>query len=399
MYTEEIRNELVDHIIPFWDNLADYEHGGFYGYMDSDLNISKDADKGVILHSRILWFYSNAYLILKDLEYLKKARHTYNFLNKHCIDREYGGVYWLVDSKGKPLDTMKHIYCQAFFIYALSSYYDASGDSDVLESAYNVFKVIEEKGRDNIAYLEAMTKSWEPADNDALSENGIQAEKTMNTVLHLIEAYTELYRVDGSTTVRECLLFLLKLVHEKIYDSNEDKLFVFFNKKMKVLGDIHSYGHDIEATWLIDRACEVILEKSSPCLVEKELFDRISQMNRTIVKNIYNNALDKKTGALNNERVGNDINKKRVWWVQAEGVVGFLNAYSKYENEDYLETAKNLWFYIRENIVDIRKGGEWHSERNEDGSVGKRAVVEPWKCPYHNGRMCFEVIRKNIKAF
>lgn len=395
MYTEEIKKELVSHIIPFWNSLCDKEYGGFYGYMDSGLKLVQNADKGVILHSRILWFYSNAYMVLGDSECLTMAKSAYDFLTNYCLDREYGGVYWLVSRNGKPLDTMKHIYCQAFFIYALASYFDASGDKKALDLAFEIFNTIEKKGRDDYAYVEAMTRDWKTAENDALSENGIQAEKTMNTVLHLLEAYTELYRVSGNELIRESLFFLLNLIYDKIYDKTENKLFVFFDKKMNVLGDIHSYGHDIEATWLIDRACEVITEKSSLNENELLLFEKISKMNRIIVNKIFSIAIDEKSGAMDLERVGNNIDKKRVWWVQAEGVVGFLNAYQKYGEKNYLKTMERLWLYIRDNIIDVRNGGEWHSERNPDGSIGKKAVVEPWKCPYHNGRMCFEVIQRN----
>lgn len=387
MFIEEIKKELVNHIVPFWDNLRDNENGGFYGYMSStDLKLDKNAPKGVILHSRILWFYSNCYLTFGEQKYLDMARHCYEFMVKNCVDHEKGGVYWMVNADGTVNDDMKHTYCQAFFIYALSSYYDASKDENALKLALELFETVEEKCTDDVAYLEALSRDWELVPNDALSENGLMADKTMNTTLHLTEAYTELYRVSGDKRVAERLMFQLKLTYDKIYDKEGTKLLVFFDKNMDVIGDIHSYGHDIEATWLLDRACDV--------LGDPKMSAMIGEMNKKIVANIAEIAF--KNGALNNERDKTEINTWRVWWVQAEGIVGFINGYQRYGEKKYLEIATQLWDYIRDNIVDKRPGGEWYWEVDEAGNFSKdRAEVDPWKCPYHNGRMCLEVIKRS----
>ena len=385
MLKQEIQHELENHIIPFWDSLCDYERGGFYGYMDSSLNLDRNAPKGVILHSRILWFYSNCYLTLGRKDCLEKARHAFDFLSKYCVDRENGGVYWMVNADGSINDDLKHTYCQSFFVYAMSSYYDASKDKAALDLAMSVFDVIESKCTDDVAYLEAQSREFKLVPNDFLSENGVMADKTMNTALHLIEAYTELYRVNKDERVLSRLKFLLDLTYDKIYDKENSKLLVFFDREMNVLGDIYSYGHDIEATWLLDRACDIIGE---PVLTEK-----ISSMNEKIVAKIANVAFE--NGALNNECVNGEVNKWRIWWVQAESVVGFLNAVQRYGDPKYREIAETVWQYIKNNIVDKREGGEWHSQVDEQGNYAEfKPVVEPWKCPYHNGRMCLEVINR-----
>ena len=387
MFTDEIKNELVEHIEPFWGKLCDREKGGFYGFMDSGLVLDKNAPKGVILHSRILWFYSNMYLVLKDEAYLEKAKHCYEFMAKYCVDEENGGCYWMMNADGSVNDSMKHTYCQAFFIYALSSYYDASKDKSALDLALKIFETVEEKCTDDVAYLEALSKDWKLIPNDALSENGLMADKTMNTTLHLIEAYTELYRVCGDKRVLERLRFQLRLSLDKIYDRDGDKLLVFFDKNMDVIGDIHSYGHDIEATWLLDRAADIA--------GDKELSAEVTAMNEKIVANIADLAF--KNGALNNERDKTEINTLRVWWVQAEGVVGFLNAFQRYKNERYLDIAKALWEYIKSEIIDKREGGEWSSQVFDNATPDmKKPTVDPWKCPYHNGRMCLEVIKRGL---
>ena len=297
----------------------------------------------------------------------------------------------MMNADGLVNDSMKHTYCQAFFIYAMSSYYDASGDKEALELALNIFETVEKKCVDSVAYLEAQSREFELIENDALSENGLMADKTMNTVLHLIEAYTELYRVSRNEKVLERLIFQLKLTYDRIYDKDGSKLLVFFDKEMNVIGDIHSYGHDIEATWLLDRACDVIADGGSEDFVK--LREKISVMNRKIVRNIAGIAF--KEGSVLNERENDKINTWRIWWVQAESVVGFLNAYQRYGDSEYENISRSVWNYIKEKIIDRREGGEWYSQVDENGTPADfKPAVDPWKCPYHNGRMCLEVIER-----
>ena len=387
MIISEVKKELTDHIIPLWNSFKDEENGGFYGYMGYDLKVDKKADKGVILHSRILWFYSNAYLTLKDESLLGYAKHAYEFIKNHCVDYENGGVYWMMNYKGEVADDMKHTYNIAFAIYALSCYYRASGDKEALALAYRLFDDIEKNTLDEYGYREAFSKTWELVSNDALSENGLQADKTMNAILHLIEGYTELYRIEKNEKVGERLKFLLNQVKEKVYDPETNALKVFFNTKLELIGDVHSYGHDIEASWLIDLACDV--------LEDEELKKEFAEIDLKISHNIQNIAFE--NGALNNERDKDKIDKTRIWWVQAEAIVGFINAYQHSGDKKFLETAKSIWEYTKEHQIDKRNGSEWFWEVSFDNVPGQtREIVGPWKCPYHNGRMCMEVIRRGI---
>lgn len=389
MFIEEIKNELENHIVPFWSKLKDEENGGFYGYMGNDLKLDKSADKGVILHSRILWFYSKCYSVLGDEKYRELADHAFDFIKKYCVDYENGGVYWMVDYKGNPVDTMKHTYNIAFAIYALSAYYIATGEKTALEIAYRLFDDIESNTLDQYGYQEAFSKDWRLIDNDALSENGLHADKTMNTILHLIEGYTELYIADKDEKVGERLRFLLGQMKDKVFDPSTNALKVFFDTKLQVIGDIHSFGHDIEATWLMDRACDALGDEA----LKKEF----AEMNLKISHNIQKIALD--NGALNNERDNDKVDKTRIWWVQAESVVGFINAYQHSGEEDFLKSAHTIWEYIKNYVVDKRADGEWHWEVGYDNKPGKsREIAGPWKCPYHNGRMCLEVIARDIEA-
>ncbi len=389
MNSNEFRSELTSHIIPFWNSLKDDVNGGFTGFMDSSLNIDKKGEKGVILHSRILWFYSNAYMLLKDEALLGYAEHAYKFLTEKCVDKEYGGVYWSMNYDGTVKDDFKHSYCQAFFIYALSSYYRASGCKEALNLAYDVVELVEKHCTDDVAYLETISRDWsKELRNDELSENGLMADKTMNTTLHLMEAYTELYLADKNDRVLERLKFMLELTYNKIFDEQNDKLLVFFDKNMDVIGDIYSYGHDIEATWLIDRACDVI--------GDAEISAKFGGMNKRIARKIADVAYHEETGSLLNESENGVVNTWRIWWVQAETVVGFINAYQRgYGDAEYMDIASNVWEYIKNNIIDKREGGEWHSQLDASGKFAEfKPVVDPWKCPYHNGRMCIEAISR-----
>ncbi|MCI8940588.1 MAG: N-acylglucosamine 2-epimerase [Dorea sp.] len=385
MLKTEVQRHLETDIIPFWESMKDEVYGGFYGFLDYDLNLDKEAVKGCILNSRILWFFSNAYLALGEKPLLESARHAFLFLKEHCLDREYGGVYWSLDFRGGPVDTTKHTYNQAFAIYALSSYYDASKDKEALEIARELYDLVEGKCKDEYGYLEAFSRSFEPEDNDKLSENGVMAEKTMNTLLHVFEAYTELYRVAGEECVADKLRFMLDIMADKIYNAELGRQEVFFDRRWNSLIDLYSYGHDIETAWLVDRGLEI--------LGDSDYQEKLWPVTKTITENIYNKAY--MDHSLVNEAENGVVDTTRVWWVQAEAVVGFLNGYQKQpEKKEYLEAAEDIWGYIREYLIDKRAGSEWFSALDKDRRPIEKPIVEPWKCPYHNGRMCFEVIRR-----
>lgn len=383
---EEITKHLTDDIIPFWKNLRDDEFGGYYGYLDYDLKLDKKAEKGCILNSRITWFFSNAYTLLKDKSLLEEADHGYEFLKEHCIDKEYGGIYWSMKYDGTPLDTTKHTYNQAFCIYALSSYYEASGKQEALELARKLYELIETRCMDDKGYLEAFTRDFKPESNEKLSENGVLAEKTMNTLLHVLEAYTELYRVSHDEKVGDRLRWIMDTFADKVYNPKLKRQEVFFDKDYNSIIDLHSYGHDIETAWLMDRSLEV--------LGDAAYTEKLTPITKALTENIYNVAFD--GHSLSNECDKGVVDTNRVWWVQAETIVGFLNGYEKDPSKtQYKEAAEAAWQFIKEHVIDKRQGSEWYWLVRQDGSpVEGKPIVEPWKCPYHNGRMCMEVIRR-----
>jgi len=308
-------------------------------------------------------------------------------MTEHCLDKVNGGIYWSMNYDGSVLDSTKHTYNQAFAIYALSAFYEASKDMEALKKALELFKVIEQRCKDSAGYLEAFDDRFVKIDNDKLSENGVMADRTMNTLLHVIEAYTELYRVSGNLQVRAQIEKILNLFADKIYNEKLHRQEVFFDNDYNSLIDLHSYGHDIETSWLIDRAVEV--------MDDGQLARKIFPITKDLARQILEGAFDGRSLPYECEK--GVVNEKRVWWVQAETVVGFLNAYQKTDNKEtkYLEAAKACLKFILDYQLDKRSGSEWYSEVNKDGTpIENIPIVEPWKCPYHNGRMCIEIIKR-----
>ena len=381
----EIRNELTQRIIPFWRGLRDEANGGFIGRVEFDLTRRPEADKGCILNSRILWFFSEAYMLLKDEALLDDARHAYAML-KRMTDEANGGMYWALHADGTVADGTKHTYNQAFAIYALSAYYRAAGNREALERAKTLFQIIETKCRDAGGYLEAFTADWRPESNEKLSENGVMATRTMNTLLHVMEGYTGLYQAWPDDSVKARLYEILDIFENKIYSKEKRRQEVFFDHAYNTLIDLHSFGHDIETSWLAEKTLEA--------LADPALTARIRPLLLQMADHTYHAAFTDHGFA--NECERGVVNQKRIWWVQAEALLGFLNAYEKTGEERYKNAVVTQWAYIRDHLIDKRPGSEWFWYLHEDGAPGSdEPIVEPWKCPYHNGRMCMEYLRRN----
>lgn len=385
MLQEKLIQNLNNCILPFWESIIDKELGGYYGYMDFDLKLDKKAVKGCILNSRILWFFSNVYLETKDASVLPFAEHAYEFLKNYCLDRTNGGIYWSMTYDGQVADSTKHTYNQTFAIYALSSYYDASGNEEALQYAMDLFHIIESKCRLGDGYGESYTLDFIPNANDKLSENNIIADKTMNTLLHVCEAYTELYRVSHDSNVKERLYWATEEFYNTLYNPELHRLEVFFDADMHSLIDLHSYGHDIEATWLIDRALSV--------LDDKELSAKLAPMIMDLTEKIYEVAYE--NHSVMAEAENGVVLTTRIWWVQCESIIGFWNAYQKTGDDRFRKAAEDIWQFVEDHLIDPRPNSEWYYDVDADGiPSSKLPILEPWKCPYHNGRMCLEIMRR-----
>lgn len=384
-----MRSELENNILPFWMNkMEDNEEGGFYGQITGEDELKPEASKGAILNARILWTFSSAYRLLKKPEYLETATRAKRYLIDRFYDPQYGGIYWELDYKGNPLDTKKQIYAIGFAIYGLSEYARATGDEEALAYAQQLFDVIEQHSFDSEqnGYVEALTRDWQPIEDMRLSDKDENEKKTMNTHLHILEPYTNLYRVWKNEQLERQLRNLIEVFITRILDPQTGHLNLFFEEDWTNKYRIYSYGHDIEASWLIHEAALVlgdpeVLKRIEPIIIRiAQAADEGLNPDGSM---IYENFLDKQK-----------IDRELHWWVQAENVVGHINLYQHFGNTEALDTAVRCWEFIKTKLIDHEQG-EWHWSLLPDGTVNRRDDKAGfWKCPYHNGRMCMEVIER-----
>ncbi len=384
---EAVSKNLTENILPFWmDHFKDEVNGGFLGRISGEGAVEPEAPKGAILNARILWAFSATYRVLGRSDCRLMADRAFREIADRFYDREFGGVYWSLDAQGRPLDTKKQIYAIGFAIYGLSEYARATSNAEAKDLAIKLFRDIEQHSFDpvNNGYLEALTREWEPIADMRLSEKDANERKTMNTHLHIIEPYTALYRVWPDEGLKERIKNLLYIFREKIMDRSTGHLQLFFDDCWNSRQDMVSYGHDIEASWLLHEAASVIGEDID------ELLPDIVKIAAAASEGYVPGA-----GMMYEMHRGSGaIDADRHWWVQAETVVGYLNIYRLTGDEDALRKACETWEFIDKHLVD-RKGGEWHWSLKADGSIN---TVDDkagfWKCPYHNSRMCLEIIER-----
>jgi cellobiose epimerase len=387
----EVYKNLTDNIIPYWmKNMVDPLNGGFYGRIDYQERKYPETDKGGILNARILWTFSSAYRITNDTSCLITAKRARDYILDHFIDRKFGGTYRSVNSKGEPSDLRKQTYSQSFFIYALSEYYRATGDKEALNKAKEIFMALEKYAVDpkSDGYFEVFDRGWNRTNDLILGEKDSKDEKTMNTHLHLMESYANLYRVWPDPKLAGRLKTLISLFTDKIIDSQTFHLKVFLDRDWQCTSTINSYGHDIEASWLLVEAAQLIGNQTLLQNIKDlslHIADAASEGLQPDGSLIYEK--DYSTGLANNTRH---------WWPQAEAVVGLINAFELSGKEHYLKSALKCWNYTNQNLVD-HKAGEWFSAVSASGTVSKGDKAGFWKCPYHNGRMCMEIIERVSK--
>jgi len=385
----KIERELRSNILPFWGRYGiDEEFGGFHGRISNDLVIDRLAEKGLILNARILWTFSRVYKVYGEQQFLDIARRAYDYLYRHFRDVEHGGVYWMVDYAGAAKDTRKRIYGQAFAVYALAEYFHAVKDENALQFAISIFDQIEGHGHDavNGGYLETFDRDWTISSNQRLSEVDMDEKKSMNTHLHVMEGYAALLQVWENGTLRNRLRELIEIFHRRIINRNNHHLLMFFDEKWEPKSDHISFGHDIEASWLLVEAAEVLGDAP---LLEKSRTEAV-HMGQAV----YDDGLDTDGGLLYEADARGLIDTDKHWWPQAEAVVGFLNAYEISGQEHFLMAAERSWEFIDARIVD-HQHGEWFWKVDRDGVLtGGDYKVDAWKCPYHNSRACLEAMRR-----
>lgn len=385
----EVRNELVTNILPFWsEKMTDAENGGFFGRIDGSGHIHNDAEKGCILNARILWTFSSAFRVLKNPEYLKTAERAKDYLLEYFFDKQSGGVYWLLDHKGNMKDGKKQIYAQAFAIYGLTEYYRITEDKICLDKAIELFKLIEKFSFDNRrgGYFEAFSREWGPLKDLRLSPRDANEKKTMNTHLHVLEAYTNLYRIWKDDFLKDQLRKLIEIFTKKIINRETYNLSMFFDENWNDKTDVVSYGHNIESSWLICEAATVLGDNKISENIKNKCIKIVEASKQGL----------RPDGSMVYEKAFQDghIDTDRHWWVQSEAVLGFLNAFNVTGTTEYLNISLASWKFIRENLIDSRNG-EWYWSVNNNlqpNLIEDKAGF--WKCPYHNSRMCLEIIER-----
>ena len=415
---QEMQDVLENNILRFWiDKMTDNEHGGYYGRIDGHNVLHPKAEKGAILNARILWAFSAAYRVLHIPEYLEAAKRAKDYIIEHFFDREYGGVYWSVDYEGNPLDTKKQFYAIGFVIYGMTEFARATGDREALECALQLFECIEEHAFDHEynGYIEACTRDWKPIADMRLSELDANYPKSQNTHLHIIEPYTNLLRclkefnaselcnyvptigsvlpvaitvpIETINRVEAALRNLIFIFTDRILNPETHHLDLFFEIDWtRGAGQLESYGHDIECSWLIHEAALVLGDMDVLAKVEPI----VQFVAKASEKGINPDGSMIHEANLDTGYVDSDLH----WWVQAENVVGWINIYQHFGNQTALERALAGWQYIKDSLIDY-KDGEWFWSRHKDGSLNvEDDKAGFWKCPYHNSRMCLELIER-----
>ncbi len=386
---EQVEAELLTNILPFWLKYAvDEEYGGFRGQITNELVIEAKADKGLILNARILWTFSESYRAYGTAAYLEAARRAFDYLLKYFRDEEFGGVYWMVDHLGRPVDAKKRIYGQAFTVYALATFYRATKDATALDWAKQTYDAIERASQDPIngGYFETYERDWTLAKDQRLSEVDMDEKKSMNTHLHVMEAYGTLLREWNDPTLRSRLAALIDIFRTHIIDPRTHHFRMFFDEQWNPRSDHISFGHDIEGSWLLCEAAEVLGDETVLKEIRREAVD--------MAEAVLREAVDADGGLLYEADSAGIIDSDKHWWPQSEAVVGFLNAYEVTGDPRFYIAAEKSWEFIGKYIVD-REHGEWFWKVSREGVPSdEQFKVDAWKCPYHNGRMCLEVMRR-----
>jgi mannobiose 2-epimerase len=383
----ELKTEL-DSILEYWSKYSiDTENGGFIGQIDSNDQANNKAEKGSVLNARILWAFSSAYKLTKNEEHIKIAKRAFDYIVAHFYDNEFGGVFWSLNYDGTPKDSKNQIYALAFVIYGMTEYYVISNDDRALKCSIALYKKIQEYSYDTIhkGYFEAFTRDWRPIDDLRLSDKDANEKKTMNTHLHIVEAYANLYKVWKDETLKKDIIAILKTIEQHFINEETGHLRLFFNEDWVEKPDVISYGHDIEAAWLLQQCAEISEDND---LIEHYKKYAIQLTDATV------EGIDKDGGLWYEfEPQNKHLIKEKHWWPQSELMIGFFNSYELTGDQSYLDIVLKNWEFIKNHILD-KQYGEWHWGVYEDYSLIEKDKAGFWKCPYHNSRACIELIHR-----
>jgi mannobiose 2-epimerase len=383
----QVRAQLFDHILPFWCGPAvDHEQGGWMAWLSNDLQPDRTQSKGLIVNSRILWAFSAVHQVRPEAIYRQMADRAFDFVMNRFWDTQHGGAFWRLDDQGHVNDDAKKIYGHAFYIYALTEYHRAFQSDAAMQRALLLFELIERHARDAEfgGYFEVCARDWSATADSRLSEKDMNEKKSMNNHLHVLEAYTNLYRIAQEPAIEQRLRELIQLFLQRILDPSTGHLHHFFDEQWRVRSDTYTFGHDIEASWLL---CE-----AADALGDLALLKQVRSAALQIAGVVLNEGLAADGGLCYEGKAGQIIDRGKECWPQAEAVVGFINAFQLSGDAKWLVAARNVWNFIEQNLVD-RVHGEWFWRINENGQPNpKLPKVSEWKGPYHGTRACLETM-------
>jgi mannobiose 2-epimerase len=388
-YYKEIEKELKNNILPFWDKAIDEENGGFLGRILNNGEIIKDSPKSAVLNTRILWTYSIIYSKFKEEKHLDLAKRAYEYIKEHFRDREKGGIYWMLDYKGNPINDKKQIYAQAFCIYALVEYYKISGNQNTLKWAIEIFELIEKHSFDSEypGYFEACDREWEPTGDVRLSDKDQNEKKTMNTHLHVLEGYANLLNIWKNKKLEKQLELSVNIFLDKIIDPKTGHFNLFFDEFWNLKSNLFSYGHDIEGSWLLYESAEI--------LNYKDLLKKVKKQALQTANIVLTEGIDSDGALMHEGKTDIVTDTDKHWWPQAEAMVGFLNAFQISNDKKFLDASYNCWNFVKNHIID-KENGEWFFRVNRKGDpyLSEEDKLGPWKAPYHNTRACLEIMKR-----
>jgi mannobiose 2-epimerase len=389
VFLKELDAELKDAILPYWmTKMIDLQKGGFHGRIDGRNRLYPSSPKGSVLNGRILWTFSAAYNHYADPKYMEIADRAFKYCSENFMNKENQGVYWMLDHHGKPLDTKNQIYALGFMIYGFSEYFIATENVKALDYCIKLFEAIEKYSFDpqHNGYFEAFDKHWLLLKDLRLSEKDANEKKTMNTHLHILEAYTNLFRIWKDQNLKKQLINLINVFIDKIIDQETYHFKLFFDTDWRPRDNEISFGHDIEGSWLMQEAAEVT--------GDEDLMAGTRQLAIKMVDAVISAGIDDDGGLYYELKPDGTLDTDKHWWPQAEAMVGLVNAFQVSGNPSYLDQAVKLWLFIKETIIDI-EGGEWHFRVNKFGTPYlDEDKAGLWKCPYHNSRACLEIINR-----
>ncbi len=385
-YRRQMQRQLAA-ILNYWmEYTPDQEQGGFIGRVDERDRPDPESPKGLVMDTRLLLGFSAAYRANRNASYQMAARRACEYLLNHFLDYEHGGAFWSLNASGHPLNDRKQIYGQAFFLYGLTEFYRAGGELAILQAAIALFRVIEEHSFDagRKGYYEAFARDWQPLQDLRLSEKDDNGQKTMNTHLHVLEAYSNLYKCWPDSLLRQQIIGLLEVFDRYMVDHRSGHLLLFFDEDWQSRSTLISYGPDIEAAWLLQEAAGTI--------GDEDWIVRTRALGLQIATAAAEGLDD--DGGLWYERDDNGLVREKHWWPQAESMVGFLQTWQITGDEIWYRRSLDSWNFVRKYLL-APMGKEWYwGVRADHSTMPGQDKAGFWKCPYHNSRACLEILRR-----